>query len=175
MDAHTKSRTSGDASIRAHVRDERGQAMYEFALILPFLCFLVLGMITFGLSMYNYQEMQNGVMAGAQALAISRGQTTNPCTTVSAPYFAATPNLITKNSLFTITITSSSGTVYTLANNTASPTCSASSTTAAPASDLTQGATASVTVTYPCNLNAFGVNFAPSSCVLTAQTAESVQ
>ncbi len=175
MYAHSESRTSGDKRIRARVRHERGQAMVEFAAIVPLLCFLILGMITFGFSMYNYLEMTNGVTSGAQALAISRGQTTNPCTTVTAPYFAATPNLITSKSLFTITITSTSGTVYTLATNTASPTCSASSTTAAPASDLTQGATATVTVTYPCNLNVFGVNFAPSTCVMTAKTAESVQ
>jgi hypothetical protein len=31
-----------------------------------------------------------------------------------------------------------------------------------------------VQVTYPCNLNVYGVNFAPS-CTLTAQTTEAIE
>jgi len=162
----------------AQALDERGQALLEFAYLLPILLVLLLGMIAFGITLNNYLEMTNGVTGGAQALAISRGQTLNPCTTVSGPVFGATPNLTQSNMLFTITIgpaPGGSGSSFTLASNTANPTCGAANTTSAPASDLTQGAMATVKVTYPCNLKVFGVNFAPSGCTLTAQTAESIQ
>jgi Flp pilus assembly protein TadG len=162
----------------AQALDERGQALLEFAYLLPILLILLLGMIAFGITMNNYLEMTNGVTGGAQALAVSRGQTLNPCTTVSSPVFAATPNLTQGNLMFTITIgpaPGGSGSSFTLASNTANPTCGAANTSSAPASDLTQGAMATVKVTYPCNLKVFGVNFAPSGCTLTAQTAESIQ
>jgi Flp pilus assembly protein TadG len=164
---------------RARARSERGQALLEFAYLLPILLILLLGMIAFGMTLNNYLEMTNGVTAGAQALAISRGQTLDPCATSAGPFYNATPNLTSANAKFTITISPApggSGSTYVLASNQANPTCAAASTTSAPASDLTQGATATVKVTYPCNLKVFGVNFAPGgTCTLTAQSAESIQ
>jgi Flp pilus assembly protein TadG len=176
----TGERASGRCiGTRADARGERGQALLEFAYLLPILLILLLGMVAFGMTLNNYLEMTNGVTSGAQALAISRGQTLDPCATASGPFYAATPNLVAANAKFTITISPApggSGTTYTLATNQASPSCPATSTTTAPASDLTQGATATVKVTYPCNLKVFGVNFAPGgTCTLTAQTAESIQ
>jgi len=159
---------------RSGGRGERGQAMFEFALLLPILMLILLGMIVFGIAMNNYLEMTNGATAGAQALAISRGQTIDPCMTVSGPFYAAAPNLTQANLKFTITITQG-GSANVLVNNTANPSCPAASTTSPPASYLVQSATATVNVTYPCNLKVFGINFAPSTCTLTAQTAESVQ
>lgn len=159
-------------------KGERGQALYEFALVLPILGMMVLGVIVFGIALNNYLEMTNASAAGAQALAISRGQTLNPCTTVSGPFYNAAPNLTQANLKFTITIgppPGGTGSSYTLASNQASPSCPASSPSSPPASDLTQGATATVAVTYPCNLTVFGVRFGPNTCTLTAQTAESIQ
>jgi len=162
----------------AQALDERGQALLEFAYLLPILLVLLLGMIAFGITMNNYLEMTNGVTAGAQAIAVSRGQTLDPCKTVSGPYFAATPNLTQANAIFVITISPApggSGSSFTIWPSGNNPTCPASNSTSPPASDLTQGATATVKVTYPCNLKVFGVNFAPGGCTLTAQTAESIQ
>ena len=165
-------------SARAAAHKERGQALLEFAYLLPILMILLLGMIAFGVTMNNYLEMTNGATAGAQALAISRGQTLDPCGTAASPFFAATPNLTQSQLKFTITLSpgpGGSGTTYQLASNQTNPSCPAASTTSAPASDLIQGYTATVSVTYPCNLKVFGVNFAPGTCTLTAQAAESVQ
>jgi Flp pilus assembly protein TadG len=166
-------------SARGGAHDERGQALLEFAYLLPILMILLLGMIAFGITLNNYLEMTNGATAGAQALAISRGQTLDPCGTAAAPFYATTPNLTQSNLKFTITLSpgpGGSGSTYVLATNQTNPSCPAASTTSAPASDLIQGYTATVMVTYPCNLSVFGVNFVPpASCILTAQTAESVQ
>ena len=163
---------------RAAAHKERGQALLEFAYLLPILMILLLGMIAFGMTLNNYLEMTNGTTGGAQALAVSRGQTLDPCMTATGPFFATTPNLTQANAKFTITIAPApggSGSTYTLASNQANPSCPSASTASAPSSDLTQGATATVKVTYPCNLKVFGVNFAPGTCTLTAQAAESIQ
>jgi len=168
MDLRVNARSAGER------KGERGQAMFEFALLLPILMLILLGMIVFGIAMNNYLEMTNGATAGAQALAISRGQTLDPCMTVSGPFFAAAPNLTQANLKFTITVTQG-GSSNVLVSNTANPSCPAANTTSPPASYLTQGATATVTVTYPCNLKIFGINFAPPTATFTAQTAESVQ
>jgi Flp pilus assembly protein TadG len=196
MDMRIASRAAASAEARANsrrrgkrtnagARDERGQALLEFAYILPIMMLLVFLGIVLGTATSNYQEMTNAVAAGAQALAVSRGQTLNPCTTVSGPFYAAAPNLNQTNLLFTITTGpagSSTITNYLGSPNTANPSCAAASTTSAPASYLTQGATATVKVTYPCsltpfgnNFTAFGIKFGPYNCTLTAQTAESVQ
>jgi Flp pilus assembly protein TadG len=165
-------------STRADARNERGQALLEFAYLLPILLVLLLGIVSFVMTLNNYLEMTNGTTGGAQALAVSRGQTLDPCMTATGPFFATTPNLTAANAKFTITISPApggSGTTYTLATNQANPSCPATSTSNPPASDLTQGATATVKVTYPCNLKVFTFNFAPGGCTLTTQAAESIQ
>ena len=157
----------------ARARDERGQALLEFAYLLPILVTLILGVITFGIALNNYLEMTNGVAAGAQALSISRGQTTDPCKTVTGAAYPAAYNLTQSKILFTIAINVPPGGTGTsfgnLVTNAATPSCAGAS------ADMIQGDTATVTATYPCNLNVFGVNFAPSTCKMTAQTAESIQ
>ena len=69
--------------------------------------------------------------------------------TATGPFFATTPNLTQANAKFTITIgpaPGGSGSTYQLATNQTNPSCPAASTTSAPASDLTQGSTATVKV-----------------------------
>jgi Flp pilus assembly protein TadG len=159
-------------------RSERGQALLEFGFLLPILMAVLLGMIVFGIALNNYLELTNGTTAGAQAISISRGQTLDPCGTVAAPFYAAAPNLTQANLSFTITTSTGpggSGTSQTIWPSGASPSCPASSTTSPPASYLVQGGTVTVTVTYPCNLVVFHINYAPSTCTLTGQSAEAIQ
>ena len=52
---------------------------------------------------------------------------------------------------------------------------SACTTDATCTTKLTSGATASVTVSYPCSLSVMGVNYAPSGCNLVGQSAQMVQ
>lgn len=163
----------GCRSERAGARGDRGQAVLEFAFLLPCLMLVLVGMIVFGIAMNNYLELTNGTAAGAQAISISRGQTTDPCNTAAAPFHGAAPNLATANLSFTFTITPPTGSPATSFGPSTMgypPSC----TGAAPS--MVQGAAAQVTATYPCNLKVFGINFAPSTgCTLTAQTAEVIQ
>jgi len=59
------------------VASENGQAIVEFALILPFLLFLLLAITQFGLAFHNYLAITDAARVGARAAAVHR--TTGPC------------------------------------------------------------------------------------------------
>ena len=139
---------------------DRGQSLVEFALTLPVMLLIVTGLMAFGITINNYLQLTDATSVGARQLAISRG-TSDPCATASSAIYAAAP-LLTKTSYtfkFTLNGTSYPGT-----------TCNS----AGAAANLSQGSTATVLVTYPCNLKVYGSTIIPS-CILTAQTAELVQ
>lgn len=147
------------------MRREDGGALIEMALVFPMLMLIVTAIFAFGIGLNNYLELTDAVSTGARLLAISRGQTTDPCATVVTALEHAAPLLKPANLAFTFVL---NGTTYTGAS------CSSSSTTTGAAGNLVQGGTAQVTVTYPCNLAVYGRNYAPS-CTLVAQTTELVQ
>ena len=141
------------------LREDHGSAMIEMAYTIPVLMLVVTGVYTFGIAINNNMVLTNATQVGAQQLAISRNQTTDPCQTVSSTVYAAAPTLTQASLTFTYVIngTSFSGT-----------TCTSG------AADLTSGSSATVTVTYPCTLKVYGTNLAPN-CMLKAQTTELVQ
>jgi Flp pilus assembly protein TadG len=53
-------------------RSEEGQAMVEFALVIPVLLLLVFGIIQFGILFNNYVTLTDAVRAGARQAAVSR-------------------------------------------------------------------------------------------------------
>jgi len=53
-------------------RDERGQTLVEFALVLPLLALLLFGIIQFGIVFNNYIDLTDAVRAGARKAAVSR-------------------------------------------------------------------------------------------------------
>ena len=162
-DARVESRR--ERNLLRHLRNEAGQSAVEFALVLPILLLVVTGITTFGIAMNNFLMLTHATDMGARQLAISRGQTTDPCATTVTAIKAAAP-LLNPNSLsYTFIL---NGTTYT------GTTCSSGSTTTGAAGNLLQGVAAQVNVTYPCTLKAFGTTIA-SSCTLRAQTAEYVQ
>jgi Flp pilus assembly protein TadG len=55
------------------IRNERGQTMVEFALVLPMLVVLLLGIFQFGVAFNNYVTLTDAVRAGARKAAVSRG------------------------------------------------------------------------------------------------------
>ena len=148
-----------------HGGEDSGQAAVELALCLPILLLVVMGILTFGLAINNYIMLTDATGVGARAMAISRGQTTDPCSTASAAIYAAAPLLTPDSLTFTFNL---NGTTYTGAS------CSSGSTTTGAASHLVQGLPAKVTVTYPCVLQVYGTDYAPG-CSLQAQTTELVQ
>lgn len=53
-------------------RNETGQAMVEFALILPILMAILLGILQFGIIFNNYITLTDATRAGARKAAVSR-------------------------------------------------------------------------------------------------------
>jgi Flp pilus assembly protein TadG len=144
---------------------EEGSALLEFGVSLPLLLFITTGIFQFGITIANYVMLTNATSIGALQLAISRGQTLDPCNTVSAAVFAAAPTLTQSSFTF----------AYVLDGHSYSGTsCSSTSNTTGAPSYLVQGSTATVTVTYPCNLRIYALNNF-TNCTLTAKTAELVQ
>ena len=139
-------------------RRQAGAELVEFSLVMPLLLLTVTGMVSFGFAMRNYLVLTNGVNAGAQTLAMSRGQTTDPCATAVAAVEASAPSLTAGSLSFTIVI---NGTTYT------STSCTSGT------ANMVQGATAQVTASYPCTLAIYGMS--SGTCGLKTQTAEMIQ
>jgi Flp pilus assembly protein TadG len=61
----------------ARLRGHHGQAFVEFAIVLPVLVMLVIGMVQFGLAFHNYLSITDATRVGARAAAVKR--TTGAC------------------------------------------------------------------------------------------------
>jgi Flp pilus assembly protein TadG len=155
-----KTRSAGEqiGSRGGRAGSKRGQSLIEFTLVMPILLMTMTGMVSFGMSMRNFLVLTNAVNSGAQALSMSRGQTTDPCATAYSAIVSAGPSLTTSDLSFTFVI---NGSTYT------STSCTAG------ASKMVQGATAQVSATYPCVLAVYGLN--ASVCSLGTQTGEIIQ
>src|SRR5437660_10241463 len=57
---------------RFSFRNQQGQSMTEFALVLPILALLLFGVIQFGIAFNNYITLTDAVRAGARKGAVSR-------------------------------------------------------------------------------------------------------
>jgi Flp pilus assembly protein TadG len=87
----------------ARFGSEGGQSIVEFAIIAPFLIFLLLGITQFGLAFHNYLAITDAARVGARAAAVHR--TSNPCgaattaiqSTVSAAQWSVISSRITCN------------------------------------------------------------------------------
>jgi Flp pilus assembly protein TadG len=57
---------------REMTRDERGQTMVEFALVIPILCVVIFGIIQFGALYNDYVTLTDATRVGAREAAVSR-------------------------------------------------------------------------------------------------------
>ena len=142
---------------RFGARPHAGNALIEFTFIMPVLLLVATGMVAFGVALHNDLMLTNAVNTGAQLLAFSRGQTSDPCATAASAISSAAPTLATGISLSFVI----NGTTY------SSSSCPSGTT------NMVQGATAQVTGTYPCVLAVSGQSF--SRCSLTSQISEVIQ
>jgi Flp pilus assembly protein TadG len=127
-------------------RNERGQTLVEFALVLPLLAILLFGIIQFGIVYNNYIDLTDAVRAGARKAAVSR-QTTDPSGPVGVTKSAVV------NSAGDIKIDPASITVT---------------------SDWQPGDDVTVQATYPYSINLLGVITVVSG-TLTSKTTERVE
>jgi len=91
---------------RFQLRNERGQTLTEFALVLPILALLLFSVIQFGIAFNNYITLTDAVRAGARKGAVAR-RLQNPQTAVTTSVRNAATDLkasdlqITVNSTWT--------------------------------------------------------------------------
>ncbi len=112
------------------MRNERGQALTEFALVLPILALLLFGVIQFGIAFNNYITLTDAVRAGARKGAVARHLNENREAAVTKAVVDASTDL--KLNDLSVTVGVSPG--------------------------WEQGADVTVTATYPYSINLLGVS-----------------
>jgi len=135
---------------------ETGNALVEFAFVLPMMMVVVTGLYSFGVTLNNQIALTQATGAGAQYLITLRGNTSDPCADTLSAIQGAAPNLNTSALNLTLTMNGSS---------VSAKTCPGQN------SNLVQGQTVTVATTYPCNLLVYGLNLG-SGCQLAAQVSE---
>jgi Flp pilus assembly protein TadG len=128
-------------------RSESGQGIVEFALVLPLLLMLVLGIIQFGITFNNYLTLTDATRVGARKAAVSRGLGDNGAAGQAA-VIASAANLNLTPDRVSVTVT-------------------------APGNWATPGSDISVTATYPYSINILG--FVVGSGNLTSTTHERLE
>ena len=138
---------------RPRTHGETGNALVEFAIVLPLLLFLTLGIMRAGILFNNWVMLTDSVRAGARVLAISRAPGVNACTLATTALRNAAPTLNPANLTIASTFPGSASTC----------------------TNLIEGADARITASYPCDLNIMGINFTPNGCTLNASTTERIE
>ena len=117
------------------MRGEEGSQLFEFAMILPVLSMLLVGIIYGGIAFYDYVTLANAVAVGARTIATNRDAGTGPptaCTLGETDLKNAAANL--RSGSITIAAETFTGV--------GGSTCSA----------LASGDYVTVSATYPCSL-----------------------
>jgi Flp pilus assembly protein TadG len=135
------------------LRDCAGVAAIEFGFVAPAFCLLVVGCAYFGLALFQYTSLTQGVRSGARQLAISVNDAT-PYSDAVAAIETAAPALNTGQLTITVSV-----------NGTA---CSTDSTCLPLMAD---GVAAQVSGSYPCNLTVMGYDFLPN-CQFSSSATE---
>jgi Flp pilus assembly protein TadG len=112
---------------------EDGSTLFEFALILPVLSMLLVGIILGGVTFYDYVTLAEAVAVGARSLSTNAG-TSTPCTTATSALKTAATSL--NSSTITVSISFPS-------TNTHTDSCPGT---------LYGGDYVMVNATYPCNM-----------------------
>jgi Flp pilus assembly protein TadG len=145
-------RNSRLARARARTRREDGQALVEFALVLPVLMLFILGMVRVGIAYNNYLTLNDAVRAGARQLAIGRGQANDVCSQATTRVRTAASNL-DQSKIQALTASVNTGS------------CN-------PGTSMVIGSDATVSANYPCDINVLFINIAVTC---HAQTTERVE
>ena len=130
----------------------------EMALLMPVLLIVLLGTVEASIAFNQYLEVSNAVRVAARSLAAGRGGAT-PYTDATGIALASAPTLVPTSLTLTLAVAGS-----TCASDGA---CKSALTPA-------QGSTATVSATYPCNMQLVFVDLT-SSCTISFQSAERIE
>jgi Flp pilus assembly protein TadG len=155
------------------VYEGNGQSLVEFALVLPMLLMVLMGIFSVGMFVQNYQQLtyvENQGLITLQQLPDTTAAS-DPCGAVSTAILGAAAHLTT---------TGSNGLQVSLKFNTEGVSYPASGTSSATgfscgagSAYVYDGQSVTITVTYPCTLSVYGVNFT-HSCMLNETETEQI-
>jgi Flp pilus assembly protein TadG len=143
---------------RATLASDAGSALFEFALVLPMLVMLLVGIIKCGILFYDYITLADAVAVGAREMATNQGNT-GACSEAEQYLLGAATDLNTTKITVTFPGTTTSGT-YSGGNL---------------ACSLTANSAGTVEATYPCDLTIPFLGNVWSGCTLTSQTTVRIE
>jgi Flp pilus assembly protein TadG len=141
---------------------EDGQAVVEFALVLPVLMLIVVGIFKFGIVFNNYLQLTDAVRAGARQLAIERGQGA-PCLDAQGEVYAAAGSLDTTK--LGVTMVDPPQAAYSVSGS--------NGVSATPCPTLASGDAATVSASYSCDLSFLQIVL--PNCTISASSTERVE
>jgi Flp pilus assembly protein TadG len=147
----------------AHIRREDGQALVEFALVLPILLMLATAITSFGLVFYHYITIEDAVRSGARTLSLGRGSSApspnDPCSlAMNETVNSAIDAGLTNNNVHLI-----------IAGTPAAGPCSGTG------PEWIQGNQVTVTATVPCTINIIGLNLTCPGGKITATATDAIE
>jgi Flp pilus assembly protein TadG len=153
--------------------DSEGQALVEFALVVPALLTILVGIFVVGMVMQNYQQLTYVADQGLMRIEQIPGDSTDaadPCNAIASAIIGAAGNLRTTGDTgiqVSVSFTNGTSTVTYPTSGTTSPTgfsCQDAS------SYMTPSASATLTVTYPSKV--LGFNPTPNGLMTLTQTEQ---
>jgi Flp pilus assembly protein TadG len=147
-------------------------SLYEFAMVLPVLSMLLVGIVYGGITFYDYAILANAVADGAATLAMGRGNNgvqTNQAPCAAAELMVQTSAYSLKQSLVSVAVPTFVGRQNSAPKSSCSvttgtnPSNGGSCTASAPCQILVSGEMGTISATYPCNLAVpfSGINLCP--------------
>ena len=144
-------------------KDQVGAAMVEFAIVLPLLLVVLLGIVQFAIFFYQYVIVENAAATGVRQFLISRPLFC-PSTTGATPYSSAMSAIQTATGGLALSrVTYSMSVGGTTCNSDSSCNSAVCSLYFQTPGTFSIAETASVTVSYPC-LTLLPVSWAPVFC-----------
>jgi Flp pilus assembly protein TadG len=98
LDAGPPDRPASERTPASPVRSRRGQALVEFALVLPIFFLVLAGILDFGFMLFSRMSVINAAREGARAAAMTADDTTIPTVVASRVSAAAAKGGITVDS-----------------------------------------------------------------------------
>ncbi|HTV88032.1 MAG TPA: TadE/TadG family type IV pilus assembly protein [Stellaceae bacterium] len=149
---------------------DTGIAAVEFALVLPILSFMLIGLVSFGSALNNFVDLTEGVRVAARVLAQSSAYPSQGYSNAISFLQNATANLNQSNLNWYVYVNSSS----TACNSTTNSSTAADNTACNNALNSAAGDAVTVTATYSLCVSVMGHNFLPG-CQLTTTTTQMVE
>ena len=148
-----------------HIREDRGTAVVEFAIVLPMMVTVLTGAASFCMALYSFQQLGNATSAATLQLGADQGLITDPCATTVTTVTAALPNWTPAKLTYTVTITNSSGTATKFG-----PTTGSGFSCTSGAADMAANQPVVVTVSYAYTWFPI-LAFSPSSALTSTEAA----